>query len=94
MTATAHQRLIDHYDVDDAKVVVIPHGAAGVRRPSLTTGWARSADATWVSDPQGHRASSRRSIASGPRARPHYLVVGETHPKVLERDGEATGDGL
>ena len=28
MTATAHQRLIDHYDVDDAKVVVIPHGAA------------------------------------------------------------------
>src|SRR5512134_266673 len=29
MTATAHQRLIDHYDVDDAKVVVIPHGAAG-----------------------------------------------------------------
>ena len=29
MTATAHQRLIDHYDVDDAKVVVIPHGAVG-----------------------------------------------------------------
>ena len=26
--------------------------------------------------------------------RPHYLVVGETHPKVLERDGEAYRAGL
>jgi glycosyltransferase involved in cell wall biosynthesis len=26
--------------------------------------------------------------------RPHYLVVGETHPKVLERDGEAYRGGL
>ena len=26
--------------------------------------------------------------------RPHYLVVGETHPKVLERNGEAYREGL
>ena len=27
-------------------------------------------------------------------ARPHYLVVGDTHPRVLERDGEAYRNGL
>ena len=71
MTATARQRLIDHYDVDDAKVVVIPHGAAGwTPRPPAPAGWARSADAdvgsprTW----QGHRAGHRSAaVASGPR---------------------------
>ena len=26
--------------------------------------------------------------------RPHYLVVGETHPRVLERDGESYRNGL
>ena len=72
MTATARQRLIDHYDVDDAKVVVIPHGAAGGcdGRPP-PAGWARSADAD-VGSPrtrQGHRAGHRgAAIASGPRA--------------------------
>ena len=97
MTATAHQRLIDHYDVDDAKVVVIPHGAArGDGRP-------RRPDApgplmlTWGL--LGPGKGIERVIEALPSLRdlvplPHYLVVGETHPKVLERDGEAYRDGL
>ena len=79
MTATARQRLIDHYDVDDAKVVGDPARRRWwVRRPPSPAGWARSADAdvgsprTW----QGHRAGHRSAaIASGPRS-PAALLGG------------------
>ena len=40
MTETARERLIDHYDVDDAKVVVIPHGASMRTTAAPATGWA------------------------------------------------------
>ena len=98
MTATAHQRLIDHYDVDDAKVVVIPHGAAGGcdgRRHRL--GGPGPLMLTWGL--LGPGKGIERVIEALPSLRdlvprPHYLVVGETHPRVLERDGEAYRDGL
>jgi glycosyltransferase involved in cell wall biosynthesis len=98
MTATAHQRLIDHYDVDDAKVVVIPHGAArgGGGRPQRPDGLGPLM-LTWGL--LGPGKGIERVIEALPSLRdlvprPHYLVVGETHPKVLERDGEAYRDGL
>ena len=98
MTATAHQRLIDHYDVDDAKVVVIPHGAAGGcdGRPQRPDGRGPLM-LTWGL--LGPGKGIERVIEALPSLRdlvprPHYLVVGETHPKVLERDGEAYRDGL
>ena len=98
MTATAHQRLIDHYDVDDAKVVVIPHGAAGGydgrrqrldgRGPLMLT-WGLLGPGKGIERVIEALPSLRDLVP-----RPHYLVVGETHPKVLERDGEAYRDGL
>ena len=98
MTATAHQRLIDHYDVDDAKVVVIPHGAVGGYdgRPQRLDGRGPRM-LTWGL--LGPGKGIERVIEALPSLRdlvprPHYLVVGETHPKVLERDGEAYRDGL
>ena len=98
MTVTAHQRLIDHYDVDDAKVVVIPHGAAGGYdgRPQRLDGRGPRM-LTWGL--LGPGKGIERVIEALPSLRdlvprPHYLVVGETHPKVLERDGEAYRDGL
>ena len=98
MTATAHQRLIDHYDVDDAKVVVIPHGAVGGYdgRPQRLDGRGPRM-LTWGL--LGPGKGIERVIEALPslrdlEPRPHYLVVGETHPKVLERDGEAYRDGL
>jgi glycosyltransferase involved in cell wall biosynthesis len=98
MTATAHQRLIDHYDVDDAKVVVIPHGAAGGHdgRPQRLDGRGPRM-LTWGL--LGPGKGIERVIEALPSLRdlvprPHYLVVGETHPKVLERDGEAYREGL
>ena len=98
MTATAHQRLMDHYDVDDAKVVVIPHGAAGGHddRPQRLDGRGPRM-LTWGL--LGPGKGIERVIEALPSLRdlvprPHYLVVGETHPKVLERDGEAYREGL
>ena len=98
MTATARQRLIDHYDVDDAKVVVIPHGAAGgcdgrPRRPDgrgpLMLTWGLLGPGKGIERVIEALPSLRDLVP-----RPHYLVEGETHPKVLERDGEAYRDGL
>lgn len=98
MTATAHQRLVDHYDVDDAKVFVIPHGAAGgcddrPQRPNgpgpLMLTWGLLGPGKGI-ERVIEALPSLRDLAP----RPHYLVVGETHPKVLERDGEAYRDGL
>ena len=98
MTSTAHQRLIDHYDVDDAKVAVIPHGAAGGchGRPHRPDGRGPLM-LTWGL--LGPGKGIERVIEALPSLRdlvprPHYLVEGETHPKVLERDGEAYRDGL
>ena len=98
MTATAYQRLIDHYDVDEAKVAVIPHGAAGGchGRPHRPAGRGPLM-LTWGL--LGPGKGIERVIEALPSLRdlvprPHYLVEGETHPKVLERDGEAYRDGL
>jgi glycosyltransferase involved in cell wall biosynthesis len=98
MTAAAHRRLIDHYDIDDAKVVVIPHGAARggdgrLQRPHgpgpLMLTWGLLGPGKGIERVIEVLPSLRDLVP-----RPHYLVVGETHPKVLERDGEAYRDGL
>ncbi len=98
MTATAYQRLIDHYDVDDAKVAVIPHGAArgchgrphrpDARGPLMLT-WGLLGPGKGIERVIEALPSLRDLVP-----RPHYLVEGETHPKVLEREGEAYRDGL
>lgn len=93
MTATARQRLIDKYDVDESKVVVIPHGASDGRRdhdpwpdrhgPLMLT-WGLLGPGKGIERVIDALPSLRDLVP-----RPHYLVVGETHPRVLERDGEA-----
>jgi glycosyltransferase involved in cell wall biosynthesis len=98
MTATAQRRLIHHYDVDDARVVVIPHGAArGCDGRAQRPDGPRPLMLTWGL--LGPGKGIERVIEALPSLRdlvprPHYLVVGETHPKVLERDGEAYREGL
>lgn len=98
MTATARQRLIDHYDVDESKVVVIPHGASDDRRARAPSAeWHGPLMLTWGL--LGPGKGIERVIDSLPSLRdlvplPHYLVVGETHPRVFERDGEAYRNGL
>jgi polysaccharide biosynthesis protein PslF len=93
MTPTARRRLFDGYKVDQDRVTLIPHGAADNRspdrqmspegRPTILT-WGLlgpGKGVEWAID----ALAELRDLDPVPR----YLVVGETHPKVVEREGEA-----
>ncbi|MEV6555690.1 glycosyltransferase [Nocardia sp. NPDC051756] len=101
MTQTARQRLIEHYAVDAAKVRVIPHGAAEHRpgphstlhqpisRTPVVLTWGLLGEGKgieWGIDAMAHLADLRPAA--------HYRVVGQTHPRVLARHGEAYRTGL
>jgi len=95
MTETARQRLIDSYRADPDAVVVIPHGAidhgpvdaAAARARRLATG--RPLVLTWGLLGPGKGIEWAIDALPGLRdLRPQYLVIGKTHPKVAQRDGE------
>ncbi len=98
MTETARLRLIENYDVDPAQITVIPHGAIDHRAfqdPNHATqdrsGFvsARPVILTWGL--LGPGKGIEWAIDAMPSLRdlkPRYLVIGKTHPKVLERHGE------
>jgi glycosyltransferase involved in cell wall biosynthesis len=91
MTDTARNRLVIGYDVDASKVSVIAHGAtyhsgtpaARPRRPHLLT-WG-------LLGPGKGIEWALRALAQlrDLDPQPVYSVAGRTHPKVVERDGEA-----
>ncbi|WP_375424404.1 glycosyltransferase [uncultured Friedmanniella sp.] len=95
MTRTARDRLVAHYAVDPSRVVVIPHGA----EPSPIVGERRLRDPdeaptvlTWglLGEGKGIEwAIDAMPLLADLRPRPHYRVVGETHPKVKAQHGEA-----
>jgi glycosyltransferase involved in cell wall biosynthesis len=98
MTTTARMRLETGYAVDMSKVSVIPHGAPVVR-PGLTAAFktVQPTILTWGLIGPG------KGIEWGIRAMnelrdmnpmPRYLVAGQTHPKVLAREGEAYRNSL
>ncbi len=94
MTDTAHTRLLEGFDVDPTKAVVIPHGAATPladasieadrrtdQRPRLLT-WGLLGPGKgieWAID----------AVADLADLRPHYVIAGATHPKVREHSGES-----
>jgi polysaccharide biosynthesis protein PslF len=98
MTRTARQRLIDGYAVEPAKVRVIPHGAVDNRHrhgPVLRT--ERPTVLTWGLLGAGKGiewAIKAMADLQGLDPSPRYLVAGQTHPRVLEREGEAYRDRL
>ena len=94
MSGTAHDRLLVGYDVDPAKVSIIPHGAADhtaipvVRKP-------RPHMLTWgLLGPGKGIEWAIRALVQLRRLDPVYTVAGRTHPKVIERHGEAYRAGL
>lgn len=91
MAETARRRLVEHYGVAPERVLVIPHGAIDhrsfrARRPA----GSRPIILTWGLLGPGKGIEWAIDALPGLRdLHPRYLVVGKTHPKVLERDGEA-----
>jgi glycosyltransferase involved in cell wall biosynthesis len=99
MTQTARSRLLDLYGTAPEKVFVIPHGAAdhrtaasyhGMTVPAQTA--ARPTVLTWGL--LGPGKGIEHAIDSIALLREHgldidYQVAGQTHPRVLGRDGEA-----
>jgi glycosyltransferase involved in cell wall biosynthesis len=109
MTVTAKERLVHRYLVDGDKVTVIPHGAVDARvggQGTARLGGGQIAPRaagdgpivlTWGLLGEGKgiewgisAMAQLRDIHPAPR----YHIVGQTHPKVLERDGEAYRQGL
>jgi polysaccharide biosynthesis protein PslF len=98
MTMTARTRLLESYDVDAAKVVVIPHGAidsttVGAPQPRL----GPPTILTWGLLGPGKGIESVIDVLPHLRRldrRLRYRVVGQTHPRVLERDGETYRSAL
>jgi polysaccharide biosynthesis protein PslF len=100
MTATARDRLVAGWGVDPARVTVVPHGAEDNRATSAT-GWTTSdrprTVLTWGLLSQGKGIEWALLALAELRGRaplPTYRVVGQTHPRVLEHEGEAYRDRL
>jgi glycosyltransferase involved in cell wall biosynthesis len=107
MSQTAACRLGTGYLVDPAKISVIPHGALTDRR--LSPRASSDPFAAPVATPRrplvltwgllGPGKGIERAIEAfaglrGLDPAPRYLIAGQTHPKVLEREGEAYRDAL
>ena len=96
MTGSGRDRLLLGYAVDPSKVSVIPHGVhqfSGAPPPRP----GRSQLLTWglLGPGKGIEWTLRalahlRDLDPAPR----YTVAGQTHPKVVEREGEAYRDRL
>ena len=98
MTETARERVIVGWGVDPAKVTVIAHGAEDNRTAGLhiTAPMGRTV-LTWGLLGEGKGIEWALEAIAGLTdltPRPLYRVVGQTHPRVLEREGETYRDRL
>jgi glycosyltransferase involved in cell wall biosynthesis len=90
MTVAARDRLFRGYRVDASRIVVIPHGAHGAGTPRVGLD-GRPLVLTWGL--LGPGKGIEWAIDGLQRVRrlaplPHYVVAGQTHPKVRLRQGE------
>ena len=99
MTITARDRLLAGYRVEPGKVSIIAHGAPRAlnpnRMPSFRTG--RPTILTWglLGPGKGIEwAIEAMAMLRDLNPMPHYIIAGQTHPKVLQREGEAYRDAL
>ncbi|MEO7006462.1 MAG: glycosyltransferase [Terrimesophilobacter sp.] len=96
MTQTGRRRLEQDYGVDPEHIAVIPHGAIdhgplGSSHPANP----RPFVLTWgLLGPGKGIEWAIDAMASLTDLNPRYLVIGKTHPKVLEKDGEQYRESL
>jgi polysaccharide biosynthesis protein PslF len=98
MTKTARSRLLDGYGISPEKVFVIPHGAADNRVTASPPGLGtRPRVLTWglLGPGKGiEHAIDAMAMLRGRGLHADYQVAGQTHPRVLDRDGEAYRQAL
>ncbi len=95
MTETAKARLHEEFDIDDAKVIVIPHGAA-LATPAVAEvvgdGFASRELLTWglLGPGKGiEHVIDALALLRHDCPQASYTIAGVTHPKVLARDGDS-----
>ena len=97
MTETARSRLLVSYGTPPEKVFVIPHGAADNRVTASFPVGAGPMVLTWglLGPGKGiEHAIDAMAILRGRGLSAAYQVAGQTHPRVLDRDGEAYRQAL
>ncbi|HEY0807843.1 MAG TPA: glycosyltransferase [Pseudonocardiaceae bacterium] len=90
MTETARARLIAGYRVDAHRIAVIPHGAPDTDAEAATQNRDRQI-LTWGLLGPGKGIEwgiEAMALLDDLLPRPHYVVAGRTHPKVLALQGE------
>jgi glycosyltransferase involved in cell wall biosynthesis len=97
MTQTARSRLLDIYGARPEDIRVIPHGAADNRVPPSSAKTWPPRVLTWglLGPGKGiEHAIDAMALLRDRGLRVDYQVAGQTHPRVLDRDGEAYRQGL
>ncbi len=92
MTDAAQATLRRHYRVGGVPVRVIPHGAALGLMPMVIDPGASSILLTWGLLGPGKGIEwmiDAMALLRNVFPRPHYIVAGRTHPKVLAYEGDA-----
>ncbi|HSZ38552.1 MAG TPA: glycosyltransferase [Trebonia sp.] len=99
MTVTARERLAAGYAADMTKVCIIAHGAPApqttMAEPTFRTG--QFTVLTWGLLGPGKGIEwgiEAMAMLRDLRPMPRYMVAGQTHPKVLLREGDAYRDRL
>ncbi|MEV6970369.1 glycosyltransferase [Hamadaea sp. NPDC051192] len=92
MSRTARLLLLADYRAEPGKIMLIPHGAAPVRRDvRRPADGAQPVILTWglLGPGKGIELGiAALSVMDPATPRPTYVVAGQTHPKVFARDGE------